>query len=128
MFLKAPPKQEIFVYWNQYGAVNGVTHRAPCSPVADRRRHDPDAELKVIFGMNDPDTGRPVYETFDVQSAQIFSAHLPRIEITLADGTKLSQMVANCVCGAGAIGHAGPGIDRYSISMLAPGNHQRITT
>lgn len=125
MFLKAPPKTEIFVYWSQYGAINGArtASKARCWLIADGT--DPDAALKLIVGTNDPDTGQVVYETLDVTGA-----HISRFSSATFDTTvgKISQMQAPCVCGAGAIGYAGPTADRHTITMLDPRNHNQIQT
>ena len=53
---------------------------------------------------------------------------LASIDVTLADGRMLNQRVAPCVCGAGAIGYAGPTTDAHVVTMLNPQHHNQIQT
>jgi hypothetical protein len=125
-FLTAPPRAEILVYYSQYGAISGsvVNSRSRVWLIAEST--EPDAPLKAIVAINDPDTGRPVYQTFDVATAKIATQFQKSLSLVLADGTFLHHVVAPCVCGAGAIGYAGPTDERHIVQLLDPSNHVRI--
>ena len=55
MFLKAPPKTEILVYWSQYGNLNGFRTESRSRVWLIAESQDPDAALKLDRRCERPD-------------------------------------------------------------------------
>jgi len=70
---------------------------------------------EVRVAHNGPD-GRPVWNDIGRVTAVTASKH--RWVLTFEDGTKGVLALAPCVCGAGAVGHAGPSGGPHSVGMV----------
>lgn len=123
--VKAPPSTEVFLLWAGYGTINGCRTypRGRLWLIAESAA--PDARLLCRIAWNHPKSGQVVYE--DV--GQVSGAKIGRkwAEVYFFNGQKLGQVMAPCVCGAGAVGQAGPLTDRHTITPLNPASHERVT-
>lgn len=118
--------REVFCLWNGYGPISGalVIPRGRLWLLAETE--EPDALLVARVGSNHPQTGRVVYEDLgEVLAVELRAGQ--RVRVRVADGRVVSQILAPCVCGAGAVGYTGPIPERHHLRMLAPYKHVRVT-
>jgi hypothetical protein len=124
-FATAPPRTDIYVLYAQYGTVNGAITSPKARIWLIAESADSDARMKIIVARNDP-TGHVEYADLgyvtaaDIQGTRVISA-------TLADGRNIMLMTAPCVCGAGAVGYAGPTTERHNLQFINPQVHAGIT-
>lgn len=124
--LNAPPREDVFILWAQYGALGGaiVQPRARMWLTTDTNIPDPDIPIHCIVAWNSP-SGAVIYETHEIAAARIRPNNTA--EVHLADGRVLTFITAPCVCGAGAVGNAMPQVGRISLTYVNPYDRTRLT-
>lgn len=114
--MKAPPKEQIDVCLSAYGMLMGAVS-APKARMWLIVQADGTVLCRVA--TNDPQTGVAVYQDLGaVSSAEIRHGQSGRtIQIQTASGV-VTVVEAPCVCGAGAIGYAGPASTPHSVRVV----------
>lgn len=123
--LNAPASTEVFCVWAGYGAVQGFRSFSRGRLWLLAESADPDAALFARVAWNDQTTGQVVYDDVGpVATARIRGGKWA--DLSMVNGRKLTQTVAPCVCGAGAVGYAGPMEGRHYVTALNARSHNRI--
>lgn len=125
--VSAPTRKDIYVLWNQYGAVGGarVRPRARIWLLVESAEQDPDMPINVRIAWNSP-TGAVEYEDLgEISQARIRPNN--SAEIHLATGDVVTFNAAPCVCGAGAVGNALPEDGRLTITYANPYDRTKLT-
>jgi hypothetical protein len=124
-FLQAPPKPAVYMVYAGYGALTGSRSIGRARVwVLTPDPYDPDAPLTVRIGWNDPQTGAVVYEDVPGVIASI-EARTSSMMAQYEDGSRVGFVAAPCVCGAGAVGMAGPMSGRHAVQFVAPDSNNR---
>ena len=121
--MNAPPREEIFVACSLYGPLTGINGLGPAAGrartwlIVDMDHPERRAVLRV--GTTDPFTGQVVYQdTSTVVHASMRPGKTRTLTVRLSTGETVVHLEAPCLCGAGAIGYAGPTPNRHSISQV----------
>jgi hypothetical protein len=121
--MNAPARTEIFVACSLYGPLSGVPDLGPAAGrartwlVVDMQHPERLAVLRI--GTTDPITGAVVYrDTQTVLHASMRPGKTRTLTVRLQDGSTIVHLEAPCLCGAGAIGYAGPTNQRHSVSQV----------
>lgn len=128
MFMKAPPKENVFVLWSAYGMLSGAASHSQARVwlIAS----DPDPQVATVtfrYAYNDPATGAATYvDVGEIAAAEMVQQQ--RITVDAPDGRRFFLVAAPCVCGAGAIGYAGPMPDRHQVTALLPHGFRGVST
>lgn len=113
-FLNAPVKPVIDIAASGYGMMMGPGASHPKARAWLVVQPDGTGILRVAH--NDPSTGRPTYtDAGVVASAEVSSRSW---KVTLTDGSVWSLVIASCVCGAGAVGYAGPSDSPHNVQIV----------
>ena len=124
--VKAPPRREALIGWMGYGSIGGARSHSRGRLWVLAESATAETGLSALIGWNHPSTGRVVYE--DLGPVVGLRLHNRWAEVTLLDGAKVALTVASCVCGAGAIGYAGPGEDNPRVAHVALHGHPLVTS
>ncbi|HEY7032619.1 MAG TPA: hypothetical protein VH482_14855 [Thermomicrobiales bacterium] len=123
--VNAAPKMEIFVVWAGYGTIQGIRiiPRGRMWVIAESA--EPDAPLTCRLAWNEARTGRVLYE--DLGPVPVVRLRTGKwAEAIMPDGRRVQQTLASCVCGAGAVGYAGPMEGRHFVTQLNARSHERV--
>jgi hypothetical protein len=126
--ISAPARKDIFVMWEQYGAIGNarIQPRGRIWLLTDTNSPDPDIEITCRIAWNHPSTGAVQYEDLGpISQARIRPNN--SAEIWLQSGEILTFVAAPCVCGAGAVGQALPEDGRISMTYVNIYDRTKVT-
>jgi len=125
--MSAPPRKPVFLVWGKYVQISGArSHpRGRIWLLADNE--ETEAPIRALIAWNNPTTGRAEYEDLgEIVHANIRSKSA---EITLSGSRVITTIEHPCVCGAGAVGNAGPSDPEegpITLTYVNPYHRQRI--
>jgi hypothetical protein len=125
--ISAPPRKSVFLVWANYGSITGARSvpRGRLWILTDDP-NDLDSTMWLRIAWNHPVSGQVEYEDLgEIAIARVRNGG-KLAEVQTVDGTRLSMVVAPCVCGAGAVGNAPPDEGRISLQYVNPYGRARL--